>query len=325
MLSAPDFEQKTIVIVFANEGQKVSIKNDNLLISDEEGKVLLQNTCYRTMALWIVGNATITTGIMQRAKRFAFPIHILNHNFRLIGLWSAAVEGNFMLRTLQYTTEPMPIAKRIIHNKINNQLHTLKSIRSKNTMQKSAVSILEKSLHNAALAECRQTLLGIEGSASRVYFEAWYWDMDWKGRQPRAKRDILNVLLDIGYTYVYYLIENMLQLYGFDVYKGVLHTNFYQRKSLVCDIQEPFRCIIDKAMKKAYNLGQIKQEDFDEKNGQYSLKLNKNKVYTSLMLKAVLTYKMDMFYYVQQYYRAYVREKPIEEYPYFNMGDELPF
>jgi len=82
------------------------------------------------------------------------------------------------------------------------------------------------------------------------------------GRYPRTKIDKNNLLLDMGYTFLFHFIETLLCLYGFDLYEGFYHKRFYQRKSLVCDVQEPFRCIIDEALKKAYNLGRISEKDF---------------------------------------------------------------
>jgi CRISPR-associated protein Cas1 len=51
-------------------------------------------------------------------------------------------------------------------------------------------------------------------------------------------------------------------MYGFDVYVGILHTQFFHRKSLVCDLEEPFRPIGDAAILKAMNLGQVSEKDF---------------------------------------------------------------
>ncbi len=115
------------------------------------------------------------------------------------------------------------------------------------------------------------------------------------------------------------MVENMLHLYGFDVYQGVYHRNFYQRKSLVCDLQEPFRCIIDQQIKRAYNLGQIKEEDFVFEKGQYKLQYKKNKEYTRWLMRSIIEYKSEIFLYCQKYYRCFIQEKPIEEYPTFNM------
>ena len=96
--------------------------------------------------------------------------------------------------------------------------------------------------------------------------------MDWIGRYPRTKIDKNNLLLDMGYTFLFHFLKALLLLYGFDIYEGFYHRRFYQRKSLVCDIEEPFRAIIDEAMRKSFNLGQIKDSDFGFANGQYFLK-----------------------------------------------------
>ena len=163
-------------------------------------------------------------------------------------------------------------------------------------------------------------ILGLEGIASKVFFAAYFKDMDWKGRQPRAKMSEMNVLMDIGYTFLFYWVENMLSLYGFDLYKGVYHQNFYQRKSLVCDIVEPFRCIIDKQLRKSYNLGQIKSEDFNVFQNQFQLKPEKAKEYTRWLLLAIIEHKDSLYFYCRDYYRAFVKEKTINEYPYFNIS-----
>jgi len=259
--------------------------------------------------------------LLERSKKFAFPVLLLSYSFKLIGSWNAPTEGNFLLRKKQYEYQNLALAKHIVNNKINNQLLILKSIRKKDESCKNAIGNLNTYIAQLQNVFDLQAILGIEGVAAKVYFTQWFADMNWKGRKPRTKIDPINVLLDIGYTFLFYLIESMLHLYGFDIYQGIYHTNFYKRKSLVCDLQEPFRCIIDRQIKKAFGLGQIKLEDFEEKKGQYFLKFNKSKEYTRWMLTALLVYKAEMFLYCQQYYRAFIRTKAIEEYPYFNIDE----
>ncbi len=321
MLSFPDFKEKNIVIIFSNKGEKISIRNDNLLVTDGDEKVILQTTCYRMLALWIVGGCTLTSGIMERSKKFAFPIYLLSYNFRCIGNWNAGVEGNFLLRQKQYSYNSLEIAKRLVANKLYNQFQLLKSIRQKDESCKNTINTIQQYTTQLDDATNFQKILGIEGVASRIYFAQWFKQMDWHGRMPRAKRDIINVLLDIGYTFLFNFIENMINLYGFDVYQGVYHRLFYQRKSLVCDLVEPFRCIIDKQIKNSYNLGQIKPDDFQCKNGKYFLTYKQSKEYTRWLLTAILEYKADIFLYCQSYYRAFIREKTIDEYPFFKINE----
>ena len=47
MLERTDFEMKQIVFMFASQGDKISFRNDNIVIRDREGKVKYQVTCYR--------------------------------------------------------------------------------------------------------------------------------------------------------------------------------------------------------------------------------------------------------------------------------------
>lgn len=317
MLTSPDFVEKRIVICNTSENQRLSFLNDNIIIKDENDKIISQHTCYKIFSLWIIGSITITSGILERSKKFAFSIYLFNYSFKCYGVWASATEGNFLLRNKQYTNNYFDVAKLIIVNKIGNQLAQIKSIRSKNYTQNRTIQSLIQ--YQIQVNECVtiQQIMGVEGMASKLYFEAWFYDIDWKGRKPRAKRDILNVLMDIGYTYLFNFVESMLNLYGFDIYKGILHQNFYQRKSLVCDIVEPFRVIIDRVLKNAYNLKQIKSEDFIIKNGQYILEYKKSKHYTQLLMQAVLQEKKDIFLYVQQYYRWIMKDKPIDQFPIY--------
>lgn len=319
MLSFPDFEKKRIVVVFATEGQKFAIQNDNLVVKSDEDDIILQDTCFRILSLWIIGNCSITSVLLKKSKRHGFPIFHLGMNFRSIGIWNSETEGNFLLRFKQYHFSNKYIAKLLVHNKISNQLLLMSEIRKKTGLEKTAIEQLQSYLIKVENMESWKEILGIEGIASKVFFSTYFKEAEWKGRQPRAKMCPLNVLMDMGYTFLFYWIENMLCLYGFDLYKGVYHQNFYQRKSLVCDLVEPFRCIVDKQIRKSYNLGQIKEEDFLVIRNQYQLKHDKAKEYTRWLMMAIIEHKEDIYYYCRDYYRCFIREKDINEYPIFKI------
>lgn len=264
MLSLNDFREKRLVICFAGEGQKLSFKNDNLLVKDKDDEILVQATCYKIYSVWIIGHATLTTGILERSRKFGFSIYLHSYGHRLYGQWCSATEGNFLLRKKQYEYQGLEIAKYLVSNKIANQRSLLKSIRDKPLTLKEGILNLEDYEKRLNHAQDIHTVLGIEGMASRIFFGHWYRDLNWKSRRPRTKIDPVNATLDIGYTYLFNFVESMLHLYGFDVYQGVYHRCFYQRKSLVCDLVEPFRCIVDKQIKKAWSLKQMQLKDFVE-------------------------------------------------------------
>ena len=148
-----------------------------------------------------------------------------------------------------------------------------------------------------------------------LYFKNFFDNVEWKGRQPRIKHDAVNATLDIGYTLLFSFIDALLSSFGFDTYCGVMHRQFYMRKSLVCDMVEPFRVIVDHSVKKAVNLRQIKEEDFQIIQQQYRLRWEKSAEYVQFLMLPIIEHKDEIFLYVQKYYRAFMKDSPIEAYP----------
>lgn len=319
MLSLPDFKEKKVILCFATEGQTVSFKNDNMIIKNAKDEIVLQTSCHKIFSLWIIGHTSLTSGILERSKKFSFSIGLLSYTHRLYGLWNSVTEGNFLLRKMQYDYNKLDLARHIVLNKITNQIDLLKSMRNKSQCIVDNIQKMNEYLETTRSSNELQLLLGLEGVASRLFFKSWFNEMNWSCRRPRTKIDFINTTLDIGYTYLFNFIECVLNLYGFDLYQGVYHRSFFQRKSLVCDIVEPFRCIIDKQIKKAYNLQQMQLEDFEERRGQFFLKSEKNKSYVSWLTKSILEYKENIFNYVQEYYRCFIRGKQVSEYPFFRI------
>lgn len=319
MMSLPDFKYKQIIVhMTEGNGEKLRFRADNIVIEDADGKVILQHTCHRIFALFILGEISITSVLIKHCIMYHFPIILMNRSFRVIAKFNCEAEGNTLLRQKQYkatVADNLEIAKTLIAQKISNQCLLIEKIRKKSESDREALNALRK----ITLSDVRDNfdLMGREGLASRTFFSAYFHRLEWRRREPRCKHDIPNLLLDIGYTWLFQFVEALLSLYGFDLYCGVLHTFFYQRKSLVCDIIEPFRCIVDERIRKAHNLGQIDPEDFGIKNGTYFLKYEHQKKYAALFLKDFLSYKEEMFKFVQSYYRWFVRGKSIEEFPVF--------
>lgn len=319
MLSLPDFKQKQVILAFLSRGERLSFKNDNVIIKDKDGVIKHQSTCYKLFTLFIVGHASITTGLLQRSKKFGFNLILMGHNLRVYGQFNYKTEGNFLLRHKQYKRDDILIARHLVYNKLSEQCESLKSIRKKNEKLTEAIKKIKGYRSDLFQQELKiQSFLGLEGVSARLYFQQMFGEFNWKGRKPRAKRDTTNTLLDIGYTLLFNFVEGLLNQYGFDLYQGVYHQNFYQRKSLVCDLVEPFRTIIDGKIRKAHRLGQINEDDFDIRHDQYLLFGEGSKKYSTLMLEEIMKHKQDIFLYVQNYYRCFMKGKEIDEYPIFS-------
>lgn len=320
MMSPKDFEAKQILFLVTKEGQSLSFRNDNVVITDKNKKVIHQSTCYRLFAVFVVGHISITSGLIQRAKKFGFAIVLMTPSFRMYQIISSSAEANVLLRKKQYEYDEIFAARALVANKIENQRYNLMQIRDKRETVREAVKLIDASLVTLESADTIQSIMGVEGSASRVYFKAYFDNVTWKGRKPRIKPDMTNALLDIGYTILFSFIDALLALYGFDRYWGILHRQFYMRKSLVCDMVEPFRVIIDKQVKKGVNLGQFKERDFQVYDGKWCLKYEKSSEYSSIFLSALLSRKEEIFIYIRDFYRKTMKGKLSEEFPEWNEG-----
>lgn len=317
MLNANDFKKKQIVFLFTNEGDKLSFLNDNIIVKNKEGGIKYQSTCYRLFMICVVGNISITSGLIQRSKKFGFSICLMTTTFKVYEILGARMEGNTLLRKHQYEYTENDIGRKIEQNKIKNQSQILKNIRGKNQIMKEGIELLDKMVVQLEQQLEYLEVMGIEGNAARVYFSRVFDNVDWKGRKPRIKNDYVNVTLDIGYTMLFNIVYAILQVYGFDTYYGVFHKCFYMRKSLVCDLMEPIRPVVDYQVRKSINLGQCKENDFEVVNNRWCLKYKSNPQYIQFLMNAILEYKDDIFLYIQQYYRFFMKRKSVSEIPVF--------
>ena len=318
MISNEDFENKQIVIINTQKGDKLSFLNDNIIVKNDNN-IKLQHSCYKTFAILILGDMSITTGLIKRAEKYDISIVLASKSLRIYRIINNYCDGNTLLIEKQFLYNSLDIGKHIIQNKIFNQKRNLQKIRNKSDYVKNTISVLQEYIEQVKAAKTRSEIMGYEGMAAKIYFKAFFNNIKWTKRVPRIKLDFINTTLDIGYTILFNYIDMLLSLYGFNLYRGVLHTQFYMRKSLVCDIVEPFRAVIESQIEKSISLKQFSENDFQIINDAYILKFENNTKYTKVFLEAINEYKKEIFIYIQSYYRAFMQEKRIEEYPFFEV------
>ena len=301
MLTLSDLKEKQILFIQTEHGIKnhLFFRNENLVF-EKGGEIINQASCHKIMAVFVVGDFTFTSKLISECKRRAVSLFFLNQNFKMYGSINSRADGNYLLRIAQYSLNKeneIMIARRIVENKINNQLLLLSD--AKKEYDEKYVNELIKSINNAD----RNNLLGIEGNFGKIFFKKYFEEINWWRREPRTKIDVPNVLLDIGYTFLFNFIDALLLLFGFDTYKGNYHQLFFQRKSLSCDAIEPFRCIVDKQIIKSYHLKQINNKDFFTEKGKYILSYEHNQKYARIFMETIMDYKEPIYIYIQKYYR----------------------
>lgn len=323
MFTNKDIEYRTIFVINCIKDRNLRVCNGELLLEEvEEKKTLTKLPFQKILALFIVGHISITTPLIDKCKKFNVALIIVKPSFRLVFYWSNSAEGNYLLRSKQHqmAKEDISIAKWLVYNKINNQLLLLQKTRKKDNLTNEAKEICFKALSDWWFRVNEyERLMGLEGYVSKAFFSAYYQEHRWSARRPRTKCDVLNATLDIGYTMLFNYIECFVRMFGFDIYIGVYHRLWFKRKSLICDLVEPFRCIIDKCVRTAYNRKQFSYKDFKCNKGEYQLKLEKNAEYTKVFFEALIPYKLDIFKFIRSYYRCFMQSKTIDKYPKFEI------
>lgn len=302
MLTLPDFKEKHILFITAEYGRDnlLQLTNDNIRFL-QNGELINQMSCHSVFAVFITGEMTVTTALLKKLVSYGISVFFLNQNLATKATMMAEAEGNFLLRQKQYTlTNDLVLAVNTVANKIDSQKVILEKYQKTYDIKvfNQAIKMLKK-------VKDHQQLLGVEGNIGKEYFQSLFAEVGWRRRAPQTKEDITNLLLDIGYTYLFNYCDTLLRLFGFDTYKGYYHQLFFQRKSLVCDVMEPMRPVIDSQLLKSFHLGQIKEKDFVFKNGRFEFKegFKTSKIYSSIFLEAINDHKEKIYTYILNFYR----------------------
>ncbi len=311
MIYLPDFKEKSIL--FINSGDlnesKIKFGNDNIIFL-KDGKINNRVSCHKVFAIFIIGEISITSVLIKKCLSYGVSLFLLDRSFKVYASFGAKAEGNYLLRMKQYSFDKeLVFAKHIVKNKVFNQMRLL---RQRKILPKDEYHNLKKIIFaKIEIAKDNQELLGLEGSRQRDFYSLYFKDLGWYKRMPRTKVDEFNLLLDMGYTFLFNYCDSLLRLYGFDTYKGFYHKLFFQRKSLSCDIMEPFRCIIDSCLLKVFHLKQVDKGDFKIIKGRYTLDFRKSQKYAEIFLQAISSRKEEIFNFVYGFYKAVLKDSAL--------------
>ncbi|MGH3985371.1 MAG: CRISPR-associated endonuclease Cas4g/Cas1g [Pseudonocardiaceae bacterium] len=173
------------------------------------------------------------------------------------------------------------LAQQMIAGKIMN-CRTLLRRNSRGDVS-STVAALKRLAEQARETGSFSSLLGIEGTAARMYFAAlpsmlgdvaqpFGAEFSQLGRNRRPPPDPLNALLSFCYSMLAKDLVAVTLGVGFDPYLGIYHRSRYGRPSLALDLAEEFRPLIaDSVVIGLLNNGEITPLDFVRRVGAVSL------------------------------------------------------
>jgi len=239
----------------------------------------------QTSQIAIFGNVQISTQAIQAALGQGIPIVYHSYGGWFYGMTTGLMHKNVELRRLQYRTAEdaqasLGLARSFVAAKIRNSRTMLR--RNADEVPQHTLNTLRTYADNAMVCESAESLLGIEGSAARLYFESFPrliktngdgdqdapMRFDFEGRNRRPPRDPVNALLSLAYAMLAKDLTIALSSVGFDPYLGFYHRPRYGRPALALDLMEEFRPIIaDSIVINAINTHVVRPADFVGRGG----------------------------------------------------------
>ena len=253
------------------QGTKLGKSADQLTVK-QDGKVLQKTKLLDVSQVSIFGNVQVTAQALREITARGIPVC----HFSYGGWFHAATVGmthkNVELRIAQFATaaesaRSLTFARDFIVGKIKNCRTLLR--RHLDDDPEQILPRLAELANKAQAARQADILLGIEGTAARLYFPAFASILNdgdefrLEGRNRRPPRDPINALLSFVYALLTKELTIALFTCGFDPMLGFLHQPRYGRPSLALDLAEEFRPLIaDSVVLTLVNNGEVTPADF---------------------------------------------------------------
>ena len=245
--------------VYVNtQGASVKASGGRLLVA-VKGETVAERRLLDVSQLCVVGNVQITTQALKALWRRGVVVIWLSYGGWLDGWSQGPMNGHVTLRRRQVlaSVHGLRFAQHMIRGKIHNQRVLLRR-NAKVSLDASVLDQLKELETKAESAASLETLLGIEGTAARLYFGQFHTllsprcevaaEFQAHGRARRPPPDPVNAVL----TGV-----------GLDPFLGVLHQPRYGRPALALDLAEEFRALVAESVAlQCFNNGEINEKSF---------------------------------------------------------------
>ena len=312
-------------------GSYLQKKGDCFRIKTDQKKT--EVSCKKVSSILITTAAYITTDAIKLAVDNNIDIVFLDEFGDPYGrIWHPKIGSTTLIRRKQLEIaelhEGFVLSVNWIKTKLINQIDLLKDLRKKRPQKSAKITdfitkielILDKlNKLDGNLEDRRDTIRGIEGSAGRVYFSAINFLMPerfkFNGRSRNPAKDEFNTLLNYSYGVLYSRIEKACIIAGLDPYIGFIHTDHYNKKSLVFDIIENYRVWAEKTVINLFALRKVKGDMFNKiPNG---LTLNKEGK------KVLMTFFNDFLDESIRYKRRNIKRLNIIQFDCHNIANSL--
>jgi len=275
-------------LIIDTANTQISVRNKSFFIQSKSRQQIIGTKRISSIALY--SNCNISASALKLAANNQIPVYFYN----AFGTLQARLCSPFMVNLAELRRKQLYfydhlkasgwvidtlLQKTYLQSQLLLQLSARKK-RIRTSIQEKLnkieqISIQAKSLKHLHLDRLRPKLLGLEGNISKLYFSGLSLlvpqEFGFEKRSRRPALDYFNAGLNYLYGMTYSIVESGIYAKGLDPYTGYMHTDFYRKKSLVFDLIEPVRPLIDKMWMKLILNKEIKPEHFIPKEQGYWL------------------------------------------------------
>jgi CRISPR-associated protein Cas1 len=266
-------------LVIQKPGTFITQKDEIFRLKNKDSK--LDVSPLKVESIVITNKASITSQAVVLALEHNIDIIFLDGYGNPIGrIWFAKMGSTALIRRRQLQAADndigLELVREMVVQKMENQARFLKKLMharpGKETLFISAIETVEKEIsqlqkEKQSLRDASERIRGLEGTAGRAYFQCLSKIMPPKykfaKRSKRPALDPFNAALNYCYGILYSQVEKACILSGLDPYIGFLHTDNYNKKSMVFDLIEPFRIFAEQPAVYLFTGKKVKDAFFD--------------------------------------------------------------
>lgn len=262
------------------QGASVGLSGGRVTVKSKEAEIASVRLI-DVSQISVYGNAQVTTQLLRKCFSEEIPVCWFSYGGWFAGMAEGLPSKHVELRRRQMgiaAQAGLPAASRFVEGKIRNSRTLLR--RNARTDVGGVLDSMRSLADKAREATSVESLLGIEGTAARLYFGQFgkmlsgddTGAFDFEGRNRRPPRDRINCLLSYAYSLLTKDLTATVYGVGFDPYVGFFHRPRFGRPALALDLAEEFRPIVaESVVINAINNGEIKRSDFVVRAGGVAL------------------------------------------------------
>ncbi len=265
----------------ATPGSRIS-KRGGRIVALERGEEVASRRLLDVSHIAAFGNVDVGSAVLRACFDAGIPVLWLTMGGWLSGFAHAAASKNVLVRMRQHRAAAIgagDVAAAMVAGKLRNQRTLLR--RHGGEAAKTAVAQLADLAKAAERERVSESLLGIEGTGARIYFERFGALLRDAGpgtafafeeRNRRPPRDPVNALLSFVYALLTKDAVIATLAAGLDPYVGLYHRPGFGRPALALDLMEEMRPLVgDSTVLMAVNNGEVGERDFVERAGGVAL------------------------------------------------------